>query len=143
MEPLTPNDPLWKLMGKARQVQPRGNFTQNVLRAARVVPQDRGWFARLKAWFEESQRTVWVGAAATAVVLALAVMVLPSSQQSSGTAASSQPAVVATDASFDADMALIAEDYELPLDNLDHVDALIAMEDTSSLSDSDIAFLLY
>lgn len=40
-------------------------------------------------------------------------------------------------------MALIADDFSLPTAGLDHMEALVAMEDTSSLTDNEIAFLLY
>ena len=50
MDPIPPNDPLWKLLGQSRRVEVRPNFTQNVLRAARQTPQERGWFARLRTW---------------------------------------------------------------------------------------------
>ena len=50
MEPLTPNDPLWKLMSKARPVVPRPDFTQNVLRAARQQGQDTGWWPQISDW---------------------------------------------------------------------------------------------
>ena len=52
MEPFTPDDPLWKLMGNARPVVPRPNFTQNVLRAARLEPQVTGWRRRLWCWWQ-------------------------------------------------------------------------------------------
>ncbi len=43
----------------------------------------------------------------------------------------------------DEEMALIADDLSLPTAGLDHMEALVAMEDTSSLTDNEIAFLLY
>jgi len=43
----------------------------------------------------------------------------------------------------DADMDLIANDVDLALEGMNHLDTLIAMEDTSALTDTEIAFLLY
>ncbi len=143
MEPITPNDPIWKLLGKARPVEPRGNFTQNVMRAVRGMPQERGAMPAIRAWFAETfgtwQRQALAGAAVAAFVLVVGLV-----SQTASTSSVSSSAVVATaPTQLDADMALIAEDADLPLEGLDHMDALVAMEDTSALTDKEIAFLLY
>ena len=57
MEPLSPQDPIKHLLAQAREVEVRPNFTQNVLRAARQTPQDRGWLAGLRAVAARAQ--VW------------------------------------------------------------------------------------
>jgi hypothetical protein len=48
MEPFSPQDPLTKLLAQARKIEARSNFTQNVVRAARQTPQDRGWLAAVR-----------------------------------------------------------------------------------------------
>ncbi len=144
MDPLTPNDPLWKLMSRARQVEVRPNFTQNVMRAARQTPQGVGWWLRVREWSVEWRRPLLVGA--VAAVAALVAVLHPSQLWPGVRAPASSVAMKGAPGSpiSDAEMADIAEDdFSLPLDSLDHMDALVAMEDTSSLTDAEIQFLLY
>lgn len=144
MEPLTPNDPIWKLLGKARPVETRGNFTRNVLRAVRGMPQDHGWFAAVRIWmadtFDSWQRQALAGAVAVAVVLIISLSVV---QTPAPTATQPEVAAAPATTQLDEDLALIANEVEQPLEGLDHMDALVAMDDTSALSDREIAFLLY
>ena len=143
MEPLSPNDPLWKLLGQARPVEPRSNFTAHVLREARNTAQDTGWWARVtgvfSAWMASLRRPALIGATAFAVVTLLAILLVRPAQVQPDVAV--VPTVIQPVA--DEEMALIVNDSSLPFENLDHVEALVAMDDTSSLSDSEIAFLLY
>ncbi|MGV3660163.1 MAG: hypothetical protein ACO1TE_08255, partial [Prosthecobacter sp.] len=78
MEPFDPQDPLTKLLAQARRIEARSNFTQNVLRAARQTPQDRGWFAALRAWWSENSTPAgqWAFAGGVAAALVLTVAVL-------------------------------------------------------------------
>lgn len=140
MDPLTPNDPLWKLLGEARKVEVRGNFTANVLREARNTPQEKGLGYRLLSlWKGES--LPWLRpVVAMALVVALGVVWLPQSSVTN-TITVTKAEVVAPLA--DEDMALIANDVDLALEGMNHLDALVAMEDTSALTDTEIAFLLY
>lgn len=143
MEPLSPNDPLWKLLGQARPVEPRSNFTAHVLREARNTAQETGWWARvtgdLSAWIASLRRPALISATAFAVVTLLA-MLLDRSVSTQLEVAVVPPVIQPV---ADEEMALIANDSSLPFENLNHVEALVAMDDTSSLSDSEIAFLLY
>ncbi len=143
MQPLDPNDPLWKLLGQARPVEPRGNFVQNVVRAARSVPQDRGWLActraKLAEWLGGVQRPALLAASA-ALVLALAATLFVRPHTDPALTVADAPAVPAL---AEDDLALIADDLDLSWDNLDHMDSLVAMDDTSALTDREIAFLLY
>lgn len=137
MEPLEPNDPLWNLLGRSRPVEPRGNFAQNVVRAARQTPQDRGLWARLKTFFENSlllsPRFAVVSACALAICLG--VFLLPSEKSTvTSSLVATQPAPVEG-------LPLVMP--EAPFESMDEVSALLALEDTSSLSDSQIHFLLY
>ncbi len=135
MEPFTPDDPLWKLMGKARPVILRPNFAQNVLRAARQESQDTGWRVQLSEWLVAWRRPLLSGLAATAVVLVAGVML-----KTNTLLGTKQPEVAVISA---AEMAVIADDVSAPLESLDHMDALVAMEDTSTLTDTELQFLLY
>lgn len=145
MEPLSPNDPLWKLLGQSRPVEPRSNFTANVMREVRNTPQETGWWARVSEefslWLASLRRPALIGAAAFAVVALLAI-VLDKPMPTSTDVAVSTPALTIQSLA-DEEMALIANDSSLPFENLDHMEALVAMDDTSSLTDSEIAFLLY
>lgn len=150
MDPFTPNDPVWKLLGKARPVEPRPNFTQNVLRAARNTPQERGWWPSFRAsagtWLASMQRPALVATAA-AVVATLAAIWFeqPSSTHATAPvlAQSQAQSQGAAQMVADDDLALIANDVNIPLDGVNHMDVLVAMDDTSALTDSEIAFLLY
>jgi len=145
MDPLTPNDPLWKLLGKARPVNLRSNFTANVVRAARQTPQEIwGWprmLGRLTEWAAGMQRPALIGAATLIVVTLAAVWLESPVAQQAPSIAAVPAASIQTVA--DEDMALIADDFSLQIEGLDHMEALVAMDNTSSLTDSEIAFLLY
>lgn len=149
MEPLTPNDPLWNVLGQARRVEVRPNFTQNVVRLARQTPQDRGWLARVKGWFQERDgaRTglTWAAVAAAIAITAATFIGAPDR----GTA----PAVVITApvpaqtndaalAEVETDFPLVPE-FETEWKNLEQVGDLLAVHDTSLLTDSEINLLLY
>ena len=142
MEPLDPNDSLWKLLGKARPVDPRPNFTQNVLRAARQTPQSRGWWAKVSEWLQDSPSALPRMAVGAAVAVAMALVV--ATQFRGGDASStlavaggSEPVLVATAV----EPPLFA--VETQMESVYQVGALLALEDTSTLTDSEINFLLY
>ena len=145
MDPFTPNDPVWKLLGRARPVEPRTDFAQNVMRAARNTPQQRGWWPHLQAsvgaWLAGLQRPALIAAAALVVATMAAVWF---EQPAENVAVVVQvPAQNTIQTVADDDLALIADDLDIPLEGLNHMDALVAMDDTSSLTDTEIAFLLY
>ncbi len=145
MEPLNPNDPLWKLLGQSRPVEPRSNFAQNVLREARNTAQETGWWPQLQSalrdWLTvDTRRPLLAGAAAVVLAAMTAVWLVPSAPVAEVAASK---AAVSAQALADEDMALIANSTDTPLEALNHVDALVALTDTSSLSDKEIAFLLY
>lgn len=145
MEPLSPNDPLWKLLGKARPVESRSNFLPNVLREVRNTPQQTSWWSRVSenfsAWLAGLQRPALMAMAAF-VIVALLVTLLdrPVPETSPDVSVANMTALQPL---ADEEMALIADDLSLPTAGLDHMEALVAMEDTSSLTDNEIAFLLY
>jgi CheY-like chemotaxis protein len=145
MDSFNPNDPVWKLLGKARPVEPRTDFVQNVVRAARNTPQERSWWpvvlASVGSWLAGLQRPALVAvAAAVLVTLTTLWFEQPAVEQPVVAVA---PGVSTAQAVADEDLALIASDMNIPLDGINHMDALVAMDDTSALTDTEIAFLLY
>lgn len=161
MEPLTPNDPLWKVLGQTKRVEVRPNFTQNVVRMARQTPQDRGWLARLKSWWQEKQEVgtaatwTWAAAAAVIALTASAVLFTPAASEDSSvslaavtipapvptaTAEKTEPA--STVAGAEVDFPLMPG-FETEWQNLEQMGDLLAVHDTSLLTDSEINLLLY
>lgn len=142
MEPLEPQDPLWKLLGKGREANVRPNFVQNVVREARQTPQERGWWAGVRAWLSEGTggmpagRLV-AGMAAVALLGVMTVSVLKESAPQVPVMAVAEPVSVAG-----VEAPLVPE-VETQLESLDYLDELLALEDTSGLSDREIAYLLY
>jgi hypothetical protein len=145
MEPLTPNDPLWKVLGQTKKVEVRPNFTQNMVRLARQTPQDRGWLAQIKGWWQE-QPVARIGlglAAAAALALTTARIVLQPE--------STIPAQVTVTAPVPTNELTVTTEVDFPLipefstewQNLEQVGDLLAVHDTSLLTDSEINLLLY
>lgn len=139
MEPLSPQDPLHRLLGKTRPVEPRGDFTQNVLRAVRQLPQSESVWERVQGWFAQMTMPRAATALAFAAVLALGGMALWSPVPPQIISAP-----LAMNSSSDADLTRPTEsDVASELDGMNQLTALLAQQDTSALTDSDIAFLLY
>lgn len=149
MKPLEPNDPLWKLLGQGREVRTRSNFAQNVARAARNTPQQHGWRARLRSWWDESAsplpvRTILAVSALVVMAGWVSVSMLrePAAPLPAIAAQGGVPAVLPAPALNVIETPLVPE-VETQLESLDYLDALLALEDTSSLTDKEIAYLLY
>jgi hypothetical protein len=141
MEPLTPNDPLWNVLGKARPVKPRANFVPNVVRAARQTPQEHGWLALIKSWWQERESAAggltW--AAVAAVVMLTASIFLVTHDDAPQTAA--VPTLEET-LLTEADFPLVSE-FETEWKKLETMGDLLAVQDTSQLTDREIHLLLY
>jgi hypothetical protein len=141
MEPFSPQDPIRKLLGQAREVEVRPNFTQNVVRMARQTPQDHGWLASLRAWWEENTLAGGLSIAGGAVAaLALAFVTLQPSTTAPQVAG--EPVKAVQPAAVLDEMPILPESeaaWESPL----HTEALFAVEDSSQFTDSEISFLLY
>lgn len=143
MEPLTPNDPLWNLLGKARRAEPRPDFVQNVVRAARQTPQDRGWLAGIRAWWQQRDSAAaglaWAAAALIAL-LGISLVGTPSAE----TTAASQAAVHSTvqEPALNTDDFLVPE-FETEWKNLETMGDLLVVHDTSQFTDREIQLLLY
>lgn len=143
MEPLTPNDPLWNVLGQTKPVKPRADFVANVVREARQTPQDRGWLASLKAWWHEresGQGTLAWGLAAAVVVAG--VWAISSPDQSLPAITHQAPAVVMEEHVL-SEEELFLSSFERELKKLQLESELVAVEDTSELTASEIRMLLY
>ena len=147
-EPFDPQDPLWKLLGQGREVEVRSNFVQNVVRQARQTPQERSLLARWCAWFsfKEGEKAVLMGrlAVVAAVLLVGTLTVVQTLTQPEES--DSNARVVAERVSQLVEPVLekpLVPEVETQLETLDYLDALLALEDTSGLSDREIAYLLY
>lgn len=154
MEPFDSQDPLTKLLAQARKIEARSNFTQNVLREARQTPQDRGWLAALRAWWQENSapggRWAFAGGVAAAVALTVTVLQMQPGatspqivhQAPSVSAApvveSPVPEISIAEAGLP-DMPAAETAWEASY----QTEALLAVEDTSQFTDSEIGFLLY
>lgn len=141
MEPLPPNDPLWNLLGKTKPAEPRPNFVQNVVRAARQTPQERGWLAYLKGWWQERELGHAPLAWAAAAVIALAGISLTFLPQAEVTPMVAQPVVNQDAVVSEADF--LVPEFETEWKNLETMGDLLAVQDTSQLTDREIHMLLY
>lgn len=141
MEPFSPNDPLWNLLGKTKPSEPRPNFVQNVVRAARLTPQERGWLASLKAWWQERDLGHAPLAWATAAVIALAGISLTFTQQGDITQVVAQPVVNQDPVLSEADF--LVPEFETEWKKLETMGDLLAVQDSSQLTDREIHMLLY
>jgi len=139
MEPFSPQDPLTKLLAQARKIEARSNFTQNVVRAARQTPQDRGWLADLRAWWEEkgwfAPQDKWSFASAVTILAVVAFALLQTSPEST-------PQIVEQVVVPAAELPLLPA-AETPWETAYQTEALLAVDDTSQFTDSEIGFLLY
>lgn len=143
MEPLTPNDPLWNVLGQAKPVKPRPNFVQNVVREARQTSQEHGWLAGLKArWLERESGGSSLAWAAAVVLLAAGVTALWQSG-GEGPSVSQQAPVLVTHDQVLSEEELFLSSFELELKKLHAESELVAVQDTSELTATEIRMLLY
>ncbi len=150
MKPLEPNDPLWKLLGQSREVEARPNFVQNVARAARHAPQERGWWARWRAWWDEGGEnplSVRAIMAVAAVVVTAGWVSVSFLRQEERTLQPHTPVVANAVPPLSAEPKVVegplVPEVEAQLESLDYLDALLALDDTSAFTDKEIAYLLY
>lgn len=157
MEPLDPNDPLWKILGRTRPPEVRPQFVANVVRAARNTPQQRSWWMRWRAWWAELSLPlgapggrVFASAVAVVALVWLGLVVLgPVAEESPMIVEESSPSIELGGLANAGEpwrtmgeVPLVPE-VETQLESLDYLDALLAVEDTSGFTDSEIAYLLY
>ncbi len=142
MEPFSPQDPIAKLLAQARKVEVRSNFAQNVARAARQTPQDRGWLAAFRSWWEDVSFAApagkWAFASVTVAAIALAIVIFQ-------TQPATEPQLVQQEVQEMSlpDLPLLPTAEETPWQATYDTQALLAVDDTSQLTDSEIGFLLY
>jgi hypothetical protein len=146
MEPFSKDDPLHKLLGKGRAVEPRPNFTLNVLRAVRQEPQKLGFWERCRAWLDEEGgfKKLNHGILAAAAVLTLSLVIWKQADTSTGdptdvVATSPAQAVEAVPATEMPVEAVVTSELE----SLDHLSVMLAQQNTSAMTDSEIASFLY
>ncbi len=165
MEPLSPNDPLWKLLGQSRPVETPPQFLQNVMRAARQTPQERGLLAKMRAWWSQ-ESSLWSLGLRGATTLAAAAVLALGIQWMSGPSAEIEAPIASTPSS--APVAVIAavnpaeeeawvDDFFAPTlpsetdmtvvasqtEAMPPVETMLAMQETYSLSDRELALVLY
>ena len=148
MEPFSPQDPLHKLLGQAKNVEPRPNFTQNVLRTVRQLPQRESAWERVSAWFGGFglPRVALAGGLALLVTTAIVLVNQPRHAEVTGSL------VVQTKSTPTKQSALtkaVAQDhaeeidFAQELDSMNQLTMVLAQQDTTTLSDADLALLLY
>lgn len=165
MEPLSPQDPLHALLGKARPVEPRPNFTQNVMREIRQTPRSEGVWERLRAWCGgfATPRFALPAAALAVVIAGVALRTLRQADTDSPVVAqsASQAKAARQTASpllheVSASMILAATAETTPviptveqtapvmdMEDMDPMGLLAVQKDASALSDSELALLVY
>jgi hypothetical protein len=154
MEPFSKDDPLHKLLGKGRAVEPRPNFTQNVLRAVRQEPQKLGFWERCRAWLDEEGgfKKLNHGILAAAAVLTLSLVVWkqagtstgnPTDMMATSPSGGSSPAQATEAASATAAEMPVETVVASALESLDHLSVMLAQQNTSAMTDSEIASFLY
>ncbi len=147
MEPLSHDDPVYKLLGKARSVEPRPNFTQNVLRAIRQEPPATSIWLKIKTWL--ALHPHYIGATAALLITGLALSTWQTNSQSEFRSAfvrkqtvpshtTAVPPLISEEKVSITDTTVASE-----LGNMDQLSTLLTQEDTRSFSDGEIALLLY
>jgi hypothetical protein len=144
-------------------VEPRPNFTQNVMRAIRQMPQSSGFWERARAWWGglTMPRMAVAGVAAALIVGGLVVVATQQHDpQSPVVAQQVQAPVVQAQVQqqpvqspiyhVSAAMILAATAEVAPpaastaeRDDLDPMGLLLVQEDSSALTDSELALLVY
>ncbi len=169
-DPLPPEDAVWKLLGQSRKVDVRPNFVADVIREARQTPQDRGFWAKIRGWVADAfevpgtvGRVAWMAAALTIAGVVTGVMLREAGPGSvaapSVVAKTSTPVVKTGTVAADPLEHLLGTDWMLLTDStqtpaasapvtastatkVDKLEALLAIENTSTLSDGELALLV-
>lgn len=138
MEPFSPKDPLSKLLGQARPVEPRPNFTQNVLRAIRQLPQRMSVRERLAEWCTSLSRPALAGACAVVAAGLLAFQTLQNGTDLDVSTSLDAPSLAVTEDAISAETAVATT-----LNNMNQLSTLLAQSDARAMSDTEVAFLVY
>jgi hypothetical protein len=149
MEPFDSQDPLWKLLGKSQQPKVRSQFLANVVREARNTAQDRSAWSRIKGWWADLVDPLPLGRilVTTAAVAVVGLISLtdfdPTDRTEPALGFAAQASVVETPLDQRVGELPLVPEVETQLESLDYLDALLALEDTTGFTDSEIAYLLY
>jgi len=147
MEPFSPQDPLSKLLSNARPVEPRPNFTANVLRAIRQEPQRESFWVRLSQRWLTPQPALALGAVAVAASLVTLLAMHPWSAHSlrgnTGQLSGMGGAMGANRVSKFSPPVPSENEVAAEWDGMNELGELLVQRDPSTMSDSDIAALLY
>lgn len=139
MEPFSPQDPVSKLLGQARPVEPRPNFTQNVLRAVRQSPQRMSLRERLAEWCASFSRPALAGVCSVAVAVLLAFQTVRQ-----GTPVSDSPRLEVASFITATEDALSTDAYlATTLDDMNQLSTLLAQNDAQAMTDTEVAMLVY
>jgi hypothetical protein len=138
MEPFSPQDPLSKLLGQARPVEPRPNFTQNVLRAVRQLPQRMTLRERLAEWCASLSRPALAGACAVVAAGLLAFQTLQDGTDIDVSSRQDGPSLAVTE-----DVLSAETEVATTLNNMNQLSSLLAQNDAQSMTDTEVAFLVY
>ena len=141
MEPFSPQDPLSKLLNKARPVEPRANFTANVMRAIRQAPQRESLWTRLTESWLRPQPVFALGAVAVAASMVALWTVHPWS--GNGVRVDGSPVADAGRPGMVSKAVPNENEVAAEWDGMNQLGALLAQRDPDTLSDSDMAALLY
>lgn len=144
MDPFSKDDPLHRLLGRCRRIEPRPNFTQNVMRSIRSAPQQQGFWTALGTWFQFRPFTRRTAAVCAVAFAAAWIIVLNTPEPASRPMTASGPsspitAPVPAATSAETEDALVASE----LDTMNQLSDLLAQQDISQLTDGEIAMLLY
>lgn len=138
MEPFSPQDPLGKLLGQARSVEPRPNFTQNVLRAVRQLPQRMSLGERLAEWCASFSRPALAGACAVVAAGLLALQTVRHENGIDSSLSRDGNSLATVEDASDGET-----DVATTLDNMNQLSTLLAQTDARAMTDTEVAFLVY
>lgn len=131
-EPLDPRDPLWRLLGSARQTDASPFFARNVLREIRRDGDRRGALSGFFARFRLHRSLALAGACAFAAVAL--VLLLPRDGGDASLAAALPPSPEAFHERFDPASEMVAIEY---------LGQLMAVADPGQLDDDALADLFF
>ena len=146
------NDPVWKLLDKAKPVEIDPFFAKKTVREARRLEENRGglskFFSGIGSWLTLPRLAT---AAAAVAVVTFAVSQLNDPARPAGATASVETAPEETVAPNEKHIEALVNIYaEAPVEELDdqfqsidYLDNLVAVQDAALLTDEDIAALLF
>ncbi len=147
MEPFSREDPLYKILGKAKTVEPRSNFTQNVLRAIRQEPPVESMWAKVKECF--TLHPLAIGATTAILLTGLSLSLLNTDTKTATAPDFAQVQTPSTTSKVtlphleEEGTAITDSTVVSELGDMERLSTLLAQQDTTTFSDGEIALLLY